>query len=229
MINYIRYKIANYRRQKKKRIIDLYFDEHKTYSEIAEIERMSIRDINAIIKEEESRRQNYKHQQQQGELSSKAYELFSAKKSAVEVAIALNLRETEANKLFIEYCKLNRLDKFYLAYKELGDEGTRYFVKLIKVAKKEDISVEQVVKLLQLADENNPFELSTLEDRRKWRVDEIHDFDMQIERSKNELNNVNEDKAKARKLLSEINISCKDKRQELENISSEILRIINFC
>jgi hypothetical protein len=83
------------------------------------------------------------------------------------VAIALNLIETEANKLFIEYCKLNRLDKFYLAYKELGDEGTRYFVKLIKVAKKEDISVEQVVKLLQLADENNPFELSTLEDRRK--------------------------------------------------------------
>jgi predicted nucleic acid-binding Zn-ribbon protein len=52
---------------------------------------------------------------------------------------------------------------------------------------------------------------------------------MQIERSKNELNDVNDDIAKARKLLSEINISCKDKRQELENISSEILRIINFC
>jgi hypothetical protein len=58
-------------------------------------------------------------------------------------------------------------------------------VKLIKVAKKEDISVEQVIKLLQLADENNPFGLPTLEDRHKWRIDEIHDLDMQIERSKN--------------------------------------------
>lgn len=77
---------------RKKRVIVLYFDQHKTYSEIAEIERMSIRDINAIIKEEESRRQNYNHQQQQGELSSKAYKLFSEKKSAVEVAIASNLR-----------------------------------------------------------------------------------------------------------------------------------------
>ena len=51
---------------------------------------------------------------------------------------------------------------------------------------------------------------------------------MQIERSKDELNNVNKDITKARKLLSEYDISCKDKRQKLENISSEILRMITF-
>jgi hypothetical protein len=39
---------------------------------------------------------------------------------------------------------------------------------------------------------------------------------------------VHDDIAKARKLLSEYNISCKDKRQELENISSEILRIVTL-
>jgi DNA polymerase elongation subunit (family B) len=48
-----------------------------------------------------------KEQQQQEETSSKAYKLFSEGKSPVEVAIALNLREPEATKLFIEYCKLS--------------------------------------------------------------------------------------------------------------------------
>ena len=58
---------------RKKRVIDLYFNRHKTYAEIAEIEHVSPRDIHAIIKEEETRRQNYKDQQRQEEVSSKAH------------------------------------------------------------------------------------------------------------------------------------------------------------
>ena len=38
---------------------------------------MSPRDMNSIIKEEDTRGQNYKHQQQQEETASEAYELFS--------------------------------------------------------------------------------------------------------------------------------------------------------
>lgn len=64
--------------ERKKRLLDLYFNEHKIYVEIAEIERISPHDINAIIKEVEARRQQYRHQhQQRQELSSKAYKLFS--------------------------------------------------------------------------------------------------------------------------------------------------------
>jgi predicted DNA-binding protein YlxM (UPF0122 family) len=44
--------------ERKKWVMDLYFNEHKTYAEIAEIERISPRDIHAMIKEEEARRQN---------------------------------------------------------------------------------------------------------------------------------------------------------------------------
>jgi hypothetical protein len=77
---------------RKKRVIDLYFNQHKSYAEIAQIERISPRDISTILIEEESRRQKYKHQQQQGEVSSKAYKLFSEGKRPVEVAVALNLR-----------------------------------------------------------------------------------------------------------------------------------------
>jgi predicted HTH domain antitoxin len=71
--------------ERKKRVIDLYYNQGKTTREIAKLERMSIRDISAILKEEEARRQKYKDQQQQEELSSKAYELFSEGKRPVEV------------------------------------------------------------------------------------------------------------------------------------------------
>jgi hypothetical protein len=52
---------------------------------------MSPRDIHAIIKEEEARRQKYRHQQQHQEMSAKAFQLFSEGKSPVKVAIILNL------------------------------------------------------------------------------------------------------------------------------------------
>ena len=60
---------------------------------------MSPRDIHAIIKEEKARRQKYKLEKQQQEISSKTYKLFSEGKKPVEVAIALNLRQPEATKL----------------------------------------------------------------------------------------------------------------------------------
>lgn len=84
--------------ERRKRIIDLYFNQHKSYAEIAEIERISPRDIHAIIKKEEARRQKYKHEKQQQEISSKAYKLFSKGKRPLAVAIELNLREPQATK-----------------------------------------------------------------------------------------------------------------------------------
>jgi hypothetical protein len=115
--------------------------------------------------------------------------------------------------LYRDFWKLKRLYKLYSAYTDLGDESIGYFVKLCKLAKKEGISVEPVVKLLQLADEDNTFGLSQLEQRRKWRIHEIHEFDMQIERSKEHLNNVNDEIASSKQLLNSYYISCERKRQ----------------
>src|SRR5215212_9085966 len=95
--------------ERKNRVKELYFDEAKTTREIAKLERMSIRDISGILKEEEARRQKYKDQQQQEEKSSKAYELFSKGKTPVQVAITSNLEQPEITKLYREYWKLKRL------------------------------------------------------------------------------------------------------------------------
>jgi DNA repair ATPase RecN len=87
------------------------------------------------------------------------------------------------------------------------------------------MGVEQVVKLLQLADEDNDVGLSSFEKQRKWCIDEIQDFDMQIERSENHLQSLSNQIANARNLLSDYDISCKNKRQELETLNSEISRL----
>jgi hypothetical protein len=228
-IDYLWYKkYLQITEDRRKRVIDLYFNQHKTYAEIAEIEKMSPRDIHSIVKEEESRQQKYKDQQHQEEISSKAYKLFSEDKRAVEVAIALNVKEPEVTKLFIEYCKLKRLHKFYFAYNELGAEGIRDFLKLYKLAKNERLGVEQVVKLLQLADEDKDIGLSSFEKGRKWGIDEIHNLDMQIEKSKKHLQSVNDEIASAKALLNSYHISCERKRQESVHLNNELSRLESF-
>jgi hypothetical protein len=147
---------------------------------------MSIRDISAILREEESKQQKYKDQQQQEEVSSQAYKLLSEGKTPLVVTITLNLREPEVNKLYREYWKLKHLYKVNSIYEEIGND-LRHIIELHRRSKKEGIGVEHVVKLLQLADEDNPFGLSQLERRRKWLMDEIHELNNQIERSKHDL------------------------------------------
>ena len=72
MIIYSRRQKLKITKERKKRVIDLNFNQHKSYAEIAQIERMSPRDIHAIIKEEEARRQKHKDQ----EISSKPTNCF---------------------------------------------------------------------------------------------------------------------------------------------------------
>ena len=85
--------------ERKRCVIDLYFNQRKTYAEIAEIERISPRDIHTIIKEEEARRQKYKDHQRQEEVSSQAYKLFSEGKTPLEVAITLKPKRARGKQI----------------------------------------------------------------------------------------------------------------------------------
>jgi transposase len=137
--------------ERKKRVIDLYYNQGKTMREIAKIERMSIRDISAIIKEEEARRQKYKRQQQQVETSSKAYELFSQGKTPLQVAISLKIRQSVATKYYKEYWKLIRLHKLISIYKETNGKLAP-FLKLYKqLIKQKGMSVDQVVNAVDIS------------------------------------------------------------------------------
>ena len=135
--------------ERKKRVIDLYFNQHKTYAEIAEIEKMSPRDIHAIIKEEQARRQKYKDQQQQEEISAKAYKLFSKGKRPVQVAITLNLGQPEVTRVYGEYWKLKRLHILNSICRDKWQ--TSPFLKLYQLMKEKGMSIEQVVNVVDIA------------------------------------------------------------------------------
>jgi predicted HTH domain antitoxin len=207
--------------ERKKQVIDLYFNQHKPYAEIAKIMKMSPRDIHAIIKEEEIRRQRHKDQQQQEEISSKTYELFSEGKKPVEVAIALNLREPEATKLFMEYCKLNRLTILNSIYKETnGRLGP--FLKLFKeLIRQRGMSIDNVVNAVDIAIHKLPY-MESLYGQVKEQVDKMQ---YKIQGSNKDLNTLNDEIASAKVLLNSYHMLCERKRQEAGYLNNEITRL----
>jgi hypothetical protein len=209
--------ILNISEERKKQVIDLYYNQGKRTREIAKIERMSIRDISAIIKEEEARRQKYKDQ----ELSSKAYKLFSEGKTPVQVAIILNLREPEVTKLYSEYLKLQGLDKLNLICEEIGEDNMVDFLEFCKHAKERGMDRMHMVKALAIANEDLPY----LEEKCELLKIEINDSESKKQQSKNELHILNDKIASSKELLKSYTSSRERKRQESESLNNKISRL----
>jgi chromosome segregation ATPase len=153
-------------------------------------------------------------------LASQLNKLSSEGKKPVQVAIALNLREPEATRLYREYWRLKRLHKLNLIYEEIGDD-IRHIIEIYRRAKKEGANMEHIVRLLQLADEDNAFGILKLERRSKWLIDKIHDLDLQIERAKNYLYSLNNEIAGAKYSLDYCHEAYERLRQELQELYEE--------
>src|ERR671932_501553 len=80
------------REEREERIIDLYFNQNKKYSEIAKIARISPRDIKPIIDKAYQEKERQEHKS----LAVQTYELFSKGKTPLQVAIGLNIGECQA-------------------------------------------------------------------------------------------------------------------------------------
>ena len=203
--------------ERKERIIDLYYNQRKTTREIAKIERVSIRDISAIRKEEEARRQKNKDQ----EVSSKAYKLFSEGKTPVQVATILNLREPEVTKLYREYLKLQGLHKLNLIYEEIGEDNIEDFVEFWNHYKERGMGRMHMVKALAIADKDLPY----LEEKCELLKIENNDLESKKQQSNNELHTLNDKIASSKELLKSDTSSCERKRQEEKSLNNEISRL----
>jgi hypothetical protein len=90
-----------------------------------------------------------------GEIVNRAYEVFSKGKKPLEVAIKLNIGQAQTTQYYAEYLKLSGLDdiiKLYLEFKA----DVSYFVNLCKAAKSANITIPQVIKLLNIANNDLP-------------------------------------------------------------------------
>jgi hypothetical protein len=88
------------------------------------------------------------------------------------VTIELKLSEEEVTQFYIGFLKLKRLYKFGILYEEHKGRIQR-LLKLCSEAEKEGISIGQLVKLSELANENNPVGLSQLEKQRQWHLSDL--------------------------------------------------------
>src|SRR5215212_9606134 len=147
------------REEKERQVIDLY-SQGKTYRQIAEEVRISPNDIHAILKKKEEENNNTVTKAQKhlsASLSTKAYELFSQGKKPLQVAIALNIRQSEATKYCREYWRLRGLNKLNTIHKETNGKIWT-FLKLYKeLIKKKRMSIEQVANTLEIAIHKLPY------------------------------------------------------------------------
>jgi transposase len=218
-------------RQERERLVRELYNQGKTYREIAKEARISPRDIGVILNKvvegksqgskednvdsEKSQNQEQKEQQHISP-SSQAYKLFSDRKTPLEVAIALNLKESEATKFYREYWKLKQLHNLNMVYEQTkGDIDP--FLRLFRLSKRKGVSVKQVVNLLTIA--NN--DLPAIEERFKRLRNDVGMLQFRkhtLERSLYQLNN---QIASTNRLLNSYRIYCIRERTEIEKLYNE--------
>ena len=186
------------RKERESLVIDL-LNKCTPIREIATQAGLSFRDIGAIKKKAEEEREASKEQAEKMSQSTQAYKLFSEGKSPVQVAIALNIREPEVARFYVEYWKLRQLYSLNKIYEEIKDD-IGYFVRLYTLAKVARMDVEQVVKLLEIA--NN--ELLVVEHR--------------YERSKRDLDSIEADNRNSARLFQELTDQIATMRKRLDSI-----------
>jgi hypothetical protein len=138
---------------RKERVRHLYYEEGKTMREIAKIEKMSIRDISKIVKEEEAIKQSHEDELQkqlEGRLSAAAYSLFNQGKTPVEVAIELELAEPQVSKFYKEYLHLRGFPEIVSLCDKIGEDVWSY-LELYQLCNSSRMSNKEIVKAVDIA------------------------------------------------------------------------------
>jgi DNA-binding CsgD family transcriptional regulator len=223
------------RQERERLVIELYYNQGKTYREISKEARISPRDIgvilNKVVEEKTEREEGIKQnnnnggeknqeQEQHLSLSAQAYKLFSEGKTPLQVAIALNLRESEATKFYKEYWKLKNLHNLNMVYEELRGD-IEPFLKLYKLAKRKGMGIKQVVNLLEMS--NN--DLPSVERRFKTLRNDVNMLQFQKRIDERNLYQLNNQIASTTKLLNSFRMSCIRERREIENLYNEKARL----
>jgi hypothetical protein len=217
------------RAERERLVLDLYYNQGKTIRVIAKEVRMSFRDIGAILNKvvEEKKTEGWKEEQQDDaeknqeqqrhlSLSSQAYKLFSDRRTPLDVAIELDLKESEATKFYTEYWKLKQLHNLNMVYEELRG-NIEPFLRLYTLAKRKGVGVKQVVNLLEIA--NN--DLPALEKRIKKLRNDVSMLQFQKRIDERNLYQLNNQIASTTKLLTSYRISSIRERREIENLYDE--------
>jgi transposase len=220
------------RHEREKLVLDLY-NQGKTYREIAKEARISPRDIGVILnkaieektgglkdKGQDDAEKNRQQEEQHLSLAAQAYKLFSERKTPLEVAIALNLKESEATKFYKEYWKLKQLHDLNMVYEETKGD-IEPFLRLYRLSKAAGMSARHVTNLLKIANTDLP-DIQCRYERLKR---EVSTLEFNKQQSHIALSYFNNKIATQRKALTSYSISCIRERREIGKLCNEKSRL----
>jgi len=197
------------RQEKEKLVTDLY-NQGMSIREISKKARMSFRDIGVIRRKASGEKgENQDKEQSLLSPSSQAYRLFSKGKTLLEVAISLNLSESETSRYYEEYLNLKQMDDLQTIYDEIGSDIT-HFLKLYKLSKDAHMKPDHVVNLLQMSNEYLPL------------------IEHKYRKLRKEIDSLETDKQKLRDLGIQVGVLTKvleKYKKEIKNLQKEKIRL----
>jgi hypothetical protein len=139
------------RQAKEMLVLDLYYNQDKTYRQIAKEAKICPRDIKTIV----DKKVKETELGQSISVSSQAFSLFIQGKTPLQVAITLNLNESEVHELYKQYLNLQQLHDLCQIYEKVKD-GIGLFVELYRLIQASGIDLNHVKRLLEVANGELP-------------------------------------------------------------------------
>jgi predicted DNA-binding protein YlxM (UPF0122 family) len=143
--------------EKERLVLELYYEKDYTYRQIAKELHMSPNQIQDIIKRHEEKTNAKANKKKELSLSSKAYKLFSKDKTNVEVAILLDIPQSQVTQFQYQYWKLMGQDKLVILHSLLGNRIFSFFKLYKELIIKGEMSIERVVSLIETALDKLPY------------------------------------------------------------------------
>jgi hypothetical protein len=137
--------------EKIKKVIEMY-EQQKTYREIAKSQHLSMTDISSTIKKHTG---EHSEEEKMAPISktTQALKLFSQNKTPLEVAIDLDINETEVEKVYKDYWRLNGLAELHKAYVDDIQLNLPSFLEFYKVSKEEGVNEHDIRHIIQYGDQ----------------------------------------------------------------------------
>ena len=142
---------ASTRQAKELLVLDLYYNQDKTYRQIAKEAKICPRDIKTILDKKEKEVELSKSTS----ISSQAFNLFLQGKTPIQVAITSNLKEQEVHEFYRQYLSLQQLHELYQVYEKIKD-GVGPFVELYRLIEASGMDLKHVKRLLEVANGELP-------------------------------------------------------------------------
>lgn len=156
--------------ERKSKIIELYYNQCKTYREIAKITHTSPKQIKKIIDDEKPKR-----------LHNDILKMIFEGKTIKEITIELNLDSEQIEKAWKQYLRYNVMDSLFQIYSMIQGP-TEEFAELCRYLSQKNLKTSYIQKLIQI-DQKLDYHLNL----RNRLVAEVHDLENTIASQKQQI------------------------------------------